>query len=98
MSPEAGLCGFESRPRYQQPEGGRRRMADLDERIKLQRDESTAPQELAKQTRPVLMTAVVDDDYPEVRHEYDGAADEFVRRYVANRGRRHLEHVIRNVK
>ena len=42
-------------------------------KILTQRAEFEAADKFAVQTRRVLMTAVVDDDYPEVRWEYEQA-------------------------
>jgi hypothetical protein len=41
--------------------------------IKEQREEFDAADRFAKELRRVSMTAVVDDDYPEVRHDYESA-------------------------
>ena len=43
------------------------------DRMALQNSEFDAVAELAKQYRRITMTPVVDDDYPEVRHDYDSA-------------------------
>lgn len=43
------------------------------DRIQTQKNEFDAVAELAKQYRRIEMTAVVDDDYPSVRHEYENA-------------------------
>ena len=45
-------------------------MAD---RMQTQRDEFDAVAKLAEQYRRITMTPIVDDDYPEVRHTYEGA-------------------------
>jgi hypothetical protein len=46
--------------------------------IDTQRKEFDAAGEFAKQLKRHDMTAVVDDDYPEVRHAYEGALAEFI--------------------
>jgi hypothetical protein len=45
----------------------------MKDKIQTQRAEFDAVADLAEQYRRVTMTAVVDDDYPEVRHYYEGA-------------------------
>lgn len=52
--------------------------------IALQNAEFDAAVELAKQYRRITMTPVVDDDFPEVKFDYDRAADAFLRAAVAN--------------
>jgi hypothetical protein len=46
--------------------------------MKAQTDEFDAVAELAKQYRRIEMTPVVDDDYPEVRHGYEGAIQRLI--------------------
>jgi hypothetical protein len=41
--------------------------------MKPQSDEFDAAIEFAKAVRAIEMTPIVDDDYPEVRHRYEGA-------------------------
>lgn len=48
-------------------------MQDMNERIEKQNVEFDAVAELAAQYRRITLTAVVDDDYPEVRHGYESA-------------------------
>lgn len=59
-------------------------MSGSDDRIELQNKEFDAVSELAKQYRRIVMTAIVDDDYPEVRHQYESAARALLRAFVAN--------------
>lgn len=54
------------------------------DRIGLQNLEFDAVQELAVQWRRLSMTAVVDDDYPAVRRDYEGAMSGLVRMMKAN--------------
>lgn len=49
-----------------------------------QRDEFDAMHELDKQYNRLLMTPIVDDDYPEVRHQYEGALAKFIEAMKAN--------------
>ena len=58
-------------------------MAEVD-RFKLQNDEFDACAELAKEYKRVTWTAVVDDDYPEVRHDYERAVYRFLKACAAN--------------
>lgn len=51
----------------------------VDKRMQLQRAEFDAADELASAIRAHNMTPVVDDDYPEVRHRYEGALQTFLR-------------------
>lgn len=55
------------------------------DRIDLMNEEFNAARELSKQMRRIEMTPVVDDDYPEVRFDYDQAARSFIDAYKANR-------------
>lgn len=55
-----------------------------EDRMKLQRAEFDAADELANAIRAHGMTPVVDDDYPEVRHRYEGALQTFLRAIRAN--------------
>lgn len=50
----------------------------------LQTAEFDACAELAKQYRRITMTPVVDDDYPEVRHDYEVALAIFLRACTRN--------------
>lgn len=54
------------------------------DRIELQTDEFSAADELARQIKRIRQTAVVDDDWPWVKHDYDRAADAFARAALAN--------------
>lgn len=56
------------------------------ERMKLQRAEFDALNKLIEQQRRHSMTAVVDDDYPEIRHDFEGAMADYMRAIFANRG------------
>lgn len=51
-----------------------------------QNREFDAAAELAKQWRRLQMTAPVDDDFPEVKFDYDRAARAFVKAWRANGG------------
>ena len=53
--------------------------------------EFSAAYEFAKQVRRIEMTAVVDDDYPEVRHDYEGALRVLIGAVGANRGKDYLD-------
>lgn len=62
-------------------------MGTMDEqltRVKLQRAEFDAADKLASALRAHNMTAVVDDDYPEVRHRYESALATLVAAMKAN--------------
>lgn len=59
------------------------------DRMELQRSEFDAADEFAKQVRRIQMTAVVDDDYPEVRHDYESALRDLLKACEANG--RHIE-------
>lgn len=48
-----------------------------DDRMKTQGDEFDAMAKLAERWRPLSMTAVVDDDYPEMRHGWESALADF---------------------
>jgi len=54
------------------------------DRIKLQKAEFDACDELAKQMRRINLTPIVDDDYPEVRHGYEAALRAFLTACSAN--------------
>lgn len=55
-----------------------------DPRIETQNAEFKAVDELAKQWRRIQMTPPVDDDYPEVRHDYEGAVRGAMAAFKAN--------------
>lgn len=57
---------------------------DLRGRIDLQNAEFDACQWLAKQYRRLTATMVVDDDYPEIRHDYESAVRAFLKACKAN--------------
>ena len=57
--------------------------AQLDH-MTLMRAEFDAADALAVQLRRHSMTAVVDDDYPQVRHEYESALAAFIEAMKAN--------------
>lgn len=52
---------------------------ELDKRVRLQGIEFDACSRLAKEYRRIQMTPPVDDDYPEVRHDYERAVIAFLR-------------------
>jgi hypothetical protein len=52
--------------------------------IESQNVEFNAVNELAKQWRRIQLTPVVDDDYPEVRHDYESAMRSFIEAIRAN--------------
>jgi hypothetical protein len=54
------------------------------DRMKLQSAEFDAADKFASALRAHNMTAVVDDEYPEVRHRYEGALVELVKAMKAN--------------
>ena len=54
------------------------------QRMKLQSDEFEAAGKFADATHDVLATPVVDDDYPRVRHQYEGALRELISSLKAN--------------
>ncbi len=58
------------------------------QKIAQQRAEFDACSELAKQMRRLELTAVVDDDYPAVRHDYESALKAFLFAVEVNRGPR----------
>lgn len=56
----------------------------MKDRMQTQRDEFDAVAELAKQYRRLTMTLIVDDDYPEIRHDYEGALQTLIKALEAN--------------
>lgn len=56
------------------------------DRIQLQNDEFNALDRLGEAWRRLKQTAVVDDDYPEMRHRYEAALRDFIAALRANRG------------
>ena len=54
--------------------------------IALQNAEFDALRALNRQFERLCMTPVVDDDYPEVRHDFEGALYRFFAAAKANRG------------
>jgi NTP pyrophosphatase (non-canonical NTP hydrolase) len=59
---------------------------EWDRRMAAQKAEFDAMAELAKQWRRLELTAVVDDDYPQVRHEWESALSAFIEAMQRNRG------------
>lgn len=59
-------------------------MSGLDDRMALQSAEFDAMEKLADAWRSLTMTAIVDDDYPRVRHQYEGALTAFLTACKAN--------------
>lgn len=57
----------------------------MDDLMRLQGLEFEAMAELARQWKRLSMTAVVDDDYPHVRQDWEHALDKFVKAYEKNR-------------
>lgn len=60
-------------------------MAKAKDSIDLFNDETAALRELNTQYQRLSMTAVVDDDYPEMKFNYDSAVQEFVEAVTAYR-------------
>lgn len=58
--------------------------ATTTDRIDLQNREFDAVEELSKQWKRLQMTPPVDDDYPAVRHDYEGALRGFLAAAKAN--------------
>ena len=56
-------------------------MAD---KMKLQRDEFDAADEMATRLQSLNQTAIVDDDYPEMRHRYESALTQLIAAMKAN--------------
>jgi len=56
----------------------------MTDKMQTQRAEFDAADRLAECLRRHNMTPVVDDDYPSVRHDYEGALDVFVETMKAN--------------
>lgn len=54
----------------------------MKDRMQLQVDEFNALDELIKRYKN--LPSVVDDDYPEMRHYYEGAAQSFLNACIAN--------------
>lgn len=55
-----------------------------DDRMALQSAEFDAMEKLAAAWRALTMTPIVDDDYPQVRHHYEGALGAFLTACKAN--------------
>ena len=55
-----------------------------EDRVDRQNKEFAAVQNLAKQMRRIELTPPVDDDYPEVRHDYESAIREAMQAFKAN--------------
>lgn len=60
-------------------------MAESRDEIRLQNQEFEALTALARQWERLRLTPVVDDDYPQIRHEYESALRVFVGAYNTNR-------------
>lgn len=60
-------------------------MADTLERLESQSAEFDAADALCRAVRAHSLTPVVDDDYPEVRHNYESALRAFLAACAANR-------------
>jgi hypothetical protein len=56
----------------------------IEDRIKLQTAEFDAVAELAEQYRRITLTPIVDDDYPEVRYDYERAVRSAIAAFKAN--------------
>ena len=56
----------------------------MTDKIALMRAEFDAADKLTEQLRRLNMTAVVDDHYPEVRHDYESALTNFIAAMKAN--------------
>lgn len=54
------------------------------DRMVLQNAEFDALERLMATTNGLFQTAVVDDDYPEMRHRYEGALHDFLQACKAN--------------
>ena len=52
--------------------------------MQLQTAEFDAVARLAEQYRRLTLTPVVDDDYPSVRHDYEGAVRAVIAAFAAN--------------
>lgn len=63
-------------------------LGEAPDEIAKQNSEFDAVRDLTKQWRRLEMTPVVDDDYPEVRHDYDSALRTLLEKVRANRGSR----------
>jgi hypothetical protein len=58
---------------------------DLRNPMTLQREEFDAQEELSVQWNRLKQTPVVDDDYPEVRFDYERALEKFIKAMKANK-------------
>lgn len=56
----------------------------MSDRMKLQTAEFDAVERLAEQYRRLCLTAIVDDDYPSVRHDYENAVRAALAAFAAN--------------
>jgi hypothetical protein len=56
----------------------------MTERFERQKAEFNAADRLATELRRLQMTPIVDDDYPEVRHDYESAVRSFLEACKAN--------------
>jgi hypothetical protein len=62
----------------------REQPADAPDRIALQNEEFTAARALAEALRIHDTVAVVDDDYPEVRHKYESRVKDLIDAFRKN--------------
>lgn len=53
-------------------------------KIELQKREFDAVAELARHYDAITRTPIVDDDYPEVRHRYEGAVRDLIAAFRSN--------------
>lgn len=56
----------------------------MKDRIDIQNEEFDAVDRLVKQYKRITLIAVVDDDYPEVRHGYENAVRSLIKAFQAN--------------
>lgn len=61
------------------------RATSVDDRIETQRAEFNAVSVLSEQYRRITMTPVVDDDYPEVRYDYERAVCQLIEALKRNK-------------
>jgi len=71
-------------PNLEQPNPNKVLPTTTTNSMELQKAEFDAVAELAKQYRRITMTPIVDDDYPEVRHGYEGAVRGVIEAFKAN--------------
>lgn len=56
----------------------------MQDKIALQNKEFDAVETLSSKYSSLTMTAVVDDDYPEMRHYYESAVKQLIEAFKAN--------------